>query len=216
MQRQGQFSAMIYLVNNTIDGQGDSPREIADALGRVCPGTPVVMDLYRDVSLSRVQELAPSHIILSGQSHPWTDYTPGSLDGVHEVIKQAAQPILGICGGHQQVALVYGARVDVMKRVVPGTTGYDGCLKERGFYPVTHDGSTLFAGLPESFVVWHSHYDEVKDLPDGFTGTARSENCALQALQHKTRPLFTVQFHPELFNAENPAGCRVLENFLSL
>jgi GMP synthase (glutamine-hydrolysing) len=207
---------MIYLVNNTIDGNGDSPREIHETLARVFPQHEVVVELYRDVSLRRVNELQPSRIILSGQSNPWTDYAPGSLDGVHEVIRNARQPILGICGGHQQVALVYGSRVDVMKRVKPGAVGYDGCLKERGFYPVTHDGSTLFAGLPPEFVVWHSHYDEVKDLPAEFTCTASSENCAIQAMQHQTRPLFTVQFHPELFSDEHPAGRRVLENFLSL
>jgi GMP synthase (glutamine-hydrolysing) len=207
---------MIYLVNNTIDGKGDSPREIHETLTRVFPRQEVVVELYSDVSLKRVNELRPSRIILSGQSNPWTDYAAGSLDGVHDVIKNAAQPILGICGGHQQVALVYGSRVDVMKRVTPGTVGYDGCLKERGFYPVTHDGSTLFAGLPPEIIVWHSHYDEVKDLPDEFTCTASSENCAIQAMQHKTRPLFTVQFHPELFDQQNPQGHRILGNFLAL
>ncbi len=207
---------MIYLVNNTIDGNGDSPREIHETLARTFPQHEVVVELYRDVSLCRVNELQPTHIILSGQSHPWTDYKTGSLDGVHDVIRNAAQPILGICGGHQQVALVYGSRVDVMKRVTPGTVGYEGCLKERGFYPVTHDGSTLFAGLPPEITVWHSHYDEVKDLPVEFTSTAASENCAIQAMQHKTRPLFTVQFHPELFAAEQPQGRVILENFLNL
>ena len=207
---------MIYLVNNTIDGNGDSPREIYDALRRVFPEREVVVELYSDVSLKRVNELHPLHIILSGQSNPWTDYAPGSLDGARDVIRQAAQPILGICGGHQQVALSYGATVDVMRRVTPGTTGYEGCLKERGFYPVAHDGSELFAGLPPEIIVWHSHYDEVKNLPDGFRNLARSENCAIQAMRHPTRPLFTVQFHPELFTDEHPAGRRVLENFLSL
>ena len=206
---------MIYLVNNTIDGNGDSPREIYETLTRDFPHHEVFMELYRDVSLSRVEELQPSHIILSGQSNPWTDYAADSLDGVHDVIKNALQPILGICGGHQQVALVYGARVDVMKRVTPGTVGYDGCLKERGFYPVTHNDSTLFTGLPEEIVVWHSHYDEVKDLPDDFICTARSKNCAIQAMQHKSRPLFTVQFHPELFTLEQPQGRVILENFLN-
>ena len=206
---------MIYLVNNTIDGNGDSPREIHEALTRVFPQHEVFMELYRDVSLSRVNESQPTHIILSGQSNSWADYAAGSLDGVHEVIKNAPQPILGICGGHQQVALVYGSRVDVMKRITPGSVGYNGCLKERGFYPVTHDGSTLFTGLPMEIIVWHSHYDEVKDLPDGFISTAQSENCAIQAMRHKTRPLYTVQFHPELFTLEQPQGRVILENFLN-
>lgn len=207
---------MLYLVNNTIDGNGESPREIYEALQRVFPEQEVVMELYRVVTLRRIAELQPTHIILSGQSHPWTDYDAGSLDGVHDVIRHAEQPILGICGGHQQTALLYGSRVDVMKRVVPGSTGYDGCVKERGFFPVTHDGSALFEGLPPEIEVWRSHYEEVKDTPTGFTVTARSKSSPIQALQHQTRQLFTVQFHPELFDDEHPQGRRILENFLRM
>ncbi len=207
---------MIYLVNNTIDGNGDSPREIYDALQRVCPERPVVVELYWQVSLQRIAELQPTHIVLSGQSHPWDDYDAGSLDGVHDVIRQATQPILGICGGHQQVALCYGARVDVMRRVVEGSSGYDGCLKERGFLPVITDGAGLFAGLPPEITVWHSHYDEVKNLPAEFTCTASSPNCPIQAMQHRTRRLFTVQFHPELFDETHPQGQQILKNFLAL
>ena len=87
---------MIYLVDNTIDGEGVSPREIKDALERVRPDMPVVMEHYKDVSLRRVRELAPSHVILSGQSHPWSLYTDESLAGVFDVIHKAEQPVLGI------------------------------------------------------------------------------------------------------------------------
>ncbi|HEX8177508.1 MAG TPA: gamma-glutamyl-gamma-aminobutyrate hydrolase family protein [Pyrinomonadaceae bacterium] len=207
---------MIYLVDNTIDGQGLSPREIQDALSRLCPETPVVRERYTTVSLKRLEELKPTHIILSGQSHPWENYTAESLAGVFDVIRHARQPTLGICGGHQQIALCYGARVDVMKRLEPGTTGYEGCLRERGFFDVETDGDTIFKGLPHRFSVWHSHFDEVKELPAGFRRTAANETCALQAMQHTERPLFSVQFHPELFDEEHPHGKRVLENFLSL
>jgi GMP synthase (glutamine-hydrolysing) len=64
--------------------------------------------------------------------------------------------------------------------------------------------------------VWHSHFDEVKDLPDGFKATASNETCAIQAMQHTTQPVYGVQFHPELFDDEHPDGSSVLKNFLSL
>lgn len=207
---------MIYLVDNTIDGQGLSPREIQEALLRLRPGTPVVREHYTKVSLRRVEELRPTHIILSGQSHPWESYTVEALAGVFDVIRHARQPTLGICGGHQQIALCYGARVDVMKRLEPGTNGYEGCLRERGFFDVETDGDTIFRGLPRRISVWHSHFDEVKELPEGFRRTASNETCQLQAMQHSERPLFSVQFHPELFDKEHPHGQRVLENFLNL
>ncbi len=169
-----------------------------------------------DVSLRRVEELNPTHIILSGQSHPWESYTAEGLAGVFDVIRRAPQPTLGICGGHQQIAICYGVEVGVMKRLEPGTTGYAGCLRERGFFYVKTDGNGIFKGLPQSFSVWHSHFDEVKELPAGFKLTASNETCAIQAMQHTSRPLFSVQFHPELFDDEHPYGRQVLENFLNL
>jgi GMP synthase (glutamine-hydrolysing) len=207
---------MIYLVDNTIDGQGPSPREIRDCLSRLRPHIPLITERYQDVSLSRVEELSPTHIILSGQSHPWTSYTADSLAGVFDVIRRARQPILGICGGHQQVAKAYGSEVGVMKRLEAGTTGYAGCLRERGFFEVETDGDAIFKGLPRAISVWHSHYDEVKQLPRGFKRTASNETCPIQAMQHMERPLFSVQFHPELFDEEHADGKRVLENFLNL
>ncbi|HEX8844000.1 MAG TPA: gamma-glutamyl-gamma-aminobutyrate hydrolase family protein [Pyrinomonadaceae bacterium] len=206
---------MIYLVDNTIDGEGVSPREIKDALERMRPGAPLVMEHYRDVSLGRVRELLPTHIILSGQSHPWTLYTPEALAGVFEVIREAEQPILGICGGHQQIALAYGSTLGIMKRIAPGE-GYEGAVKERGFFDVETNGEAIFAQLPRRLSVWHSHYEEVRELPENFRLTASNETCRIQAMQHTTRPLFSVQFHPELFDEEHPLGRNILENFLNL
>ncbi|MDQ3821092.1 MAG: gamma-glutamyl-gamma-aminobutyrate hydrolase family protein, partial [Acidobacteriota bacterium] len=181
---------MIYLVDNTIDGQGLSPREIRDALERLCPGVPIVVERYTDVSLRRVRELSPSHIILSGQSHPWSIYTQESLAGVFEVIQEAAQPILGICGGHQQVAISYGSTLGIMNRVAPGE-GYEGAVKLRGFYDVETNGEDIFANLPGRVTVWQSHYEEVKELPHEFEITGSSETCRIEAMRHRSRQLFT-------------------------
>jgi GMP synthase (glutamine-hydrolysing) len=152
---------------------------------------------------------------LSGQSHPWDQYTPESLAGVFDVIKQASQPILGICGGHQQIALAYGSEVGLMERLEPGE-GYDGAKRERGFFPIENTGEGLFKGLPSVVTVWHSHCDEVKQLPNGFRCTASNETCSIQAMQQKGRRVYGVQFHPELFDEDHPEGRRIVENFLSL
>ena len=206
---------MIYLVDNTIDGQGPSPRELKAALERIRPGLEIIVEPFRNVSLKRVQEVSPSHIILSGQSHPWDLYTSGSLAGVFDVIRNAPQPILGVCGGHQQMALAFGAPVGLMERLEPGA-GYEGAKRERGFLPIETEGEGIFRSLPRTITVWHSHCDEVKELPPGFRRTAFNETCAIQAMQHNERPLYGVQFHPELFSDEHPHGREIVESFLAL
>jgi GMP synthase (glutamine-hydrolysing) len=206
---------LVYLVDNTIDGQGASPRELRAVLGRLIPGLEILTEPFHSVSLERVRNLRPSHIILSGQSHPWDNYSPESLAGVFDVIKQASQPILGVCGGHQQIALAHGAEVGLMGRVEPGE-GYEGAKRERGFLPIGNTGEGLFKGLPSRLVVWHNHCDEVKQLPNGFRKTASNETCEIQAMQEKGRRVYGVQFHPELFDDEHPEGRRIVENFLAL
>ena len=206
---------LVYLVDNTIDGQGASPRELRAVLGRLIAGIEILTEPFHGVSLERVRSLRPSHIILSGQSHPWENYSPESLAGVFDVIKHASQPILGVCGGHQQIALAHGAGVGLMGRVEPGE-GYEGAKRERGFLPIENTGDGLFKDLPAQMTVWHNHCDEVKQLPNGFRNTASNETCQIQAMQEKGRRVYGVQFHPELFDEEHPEGRRVVENFLSL
>jgi GMP synthase (glutamine-hydrolysing) len=204
---------LIYLIDNTLDGQGASPRELRAVLTRMCEGVEILTEPYTRVSLKRVKSLRPSHVVLSGQSHPWDRYAPESLAGVIEVIKKASQPVLGVCGGHQQIALAYGARIDLMGRLEPGE-GYEGAQRERGYLTVETSGAGIFKNLPKEITVWHSHFDEVKALPKGFRRTAWNETCPIQAMEHKERPLFGVQFHPELFDDEHPEGRKVIENFL--
>ena len=208
---------MILLVDNTIEGVGSNPREIRAALQKIEPHLRVVTEPFHNITPEFVKTLAPSHIILSGQSHPWNRYASESLAGIFHVIRTAATPILGVCGGQQQIALAFNARVDLIERVAPGE-GYEGAFRERGFCPVylESEDSRLFAGLPETLTVWESHCDEVKELPDNFVCTATNDVSEIQAMEHESLPLFGVQFHPELFDEEHPHGRNILENFLRL
>ena len=209
---------MILLVDNTIEGKGSSPREIRSALQQIEPDLRVVSEPFQNISLEFVKSLNPSHIILSGQSHPWDRYSTKSLAGVFHVIRNAPQPILGVCGGQQQMALAFGAPVGLIERLAPGE-GYEGALRERGFCTVDLDSATdsgIFSGLPETITVWESHCDEVKSLPADFKCTATNKVSQIQAMQHTSLPLYGVQFHPELFDQEHPHGQIILENFLKL
>ena len=209
---------MILLVDNTIEGQGSSPREIRSALQQIEPDLRVVTEPFQNITPEFVKTLSPSHIILSGQSHPWDRYSAESLAGVFYVIRSAPQPILGVCGGQQQMALAFGAPVGLIDRIAPGE-GYEGAFRERGFSSVELDLETnnaIFNGLPKQITVWESHCDEVKALPPDFICTATNDVSEIQAIQHASLPLYGVQFHPELFDEEHPHGRTILENFLKL
>jgi len=207
---------MLLLVDNTIEGVGSSPRELRAALQTIEPDLRVVTEPFKNITPEFVKVLSPSHIILSGQSHPWDRYPHEDLAGIFHVIREARQPTLGVCGGLQQIALAFGAKVDLIERVAPGE-GYEGAFRERGFCSVYRESdgrSCLFAGLPETLTVWESHCDEVKELPDDFICTATNDVSEIQAIEHALLPLFGVQFHPDLFDDDHPHGRTVLENFL--
>jgi GMP synthase (glutamine-hydrolysing) len=209
---------MILLIDNTIEGQGSSPREIRSALQQIEPELRVVTEPFQNITPEFVKTLSPSHIILSGQSHPWDRYSAESLAGVFYVIRSAPQPILGVCGGQQQIALAFGAPVGLIERIAPGE-GYEGAFRERGFSSVEVDLETnnaIFDGLPKQITVWESHCDEVKALPPDFVCAATNDVSEIQAMRHTSLPLYGVQFHPELFDEEHPHGRTILENFLKL
>src|SRR3989442_466612 len=211
---------MLLLIDNTIEGIGSSPREIRSALQRIEPDLRVVTEPFRNITPEFVKTLSPSHIILSGQSHPWDRYSSESLAGVFHLIRNAPQPILGVCGGQQQMALAFGAPVGLIERIAPGE-GYEGAFRERGFCKVELDSEAetsdaIFHDLPKTITVWESHCDEVKALPTDFICTAKNEVSQIQAMRHTSLPLFGVQFHPELFDEEHPHGQIILENFLNL
>ena len=73
---------MLLIIDNTIEGVGSSPREIRSALERIEPGVRIVTERFDTISPEHVKVLSPSHIFLSGQSHPWDRYSREQLAGV--------------------------------------------------------------------------------------------------------------------------------------
>ena len=69
-------------------------------------------------------------------------------------------------------------------------------------------------GVPEKSIVWLSHNDEVTKLPEDFEILASSENCKVQAMKHKSKPLFGLQFHPEVEHTE--FGETIFKNFVKI
>ena len=142
---------------------------------------------------------APAGLILSGG--------PQSVTDEHVRLMRArlagyGNPILGICFGHQLLAKLHGGRLA------------HGSERQYGPTPLRCDpAANLFYGLPKDQTVWMSHGDHVAELPPRFRATATAETCAVAAYEADGRPIFGVQFHPEVVHT--PHGNAILKNFLT-
>ena len=200
-------------MNLSPDDMG-SPRRIAAAVEAVS-GYGTVMEHYSQVSPRRVAALNPCAVILSGQGDPWDKYPGDSLKGVRAFALAPDRPLLGICGGCQFIALTYGARIGRIRRLEPGD-GYEGCLKQEGYEKITPvKADPVFDNQQQPLELYQSHYDEVKNVPDGFELIATNETSPVQAIKHKTLPLYGFQFHPEINDPEHTHGHVVLKRFLA-
>lgn len=137
-------------------------------------------------------------IILSGG--PQSVYADGAPHPNPEVF-DLELPILGICYGLQLIAYVMGGQVDPASRREYG----------RAELIVDNDGDLLF-GLDSPGIVWMSHGDHLKELPNEFEIIGHTENSPMAAIRHKTKPVFGIQFHPEVHHTVN--GKQLIENFL--
>ena len=126
------------------------------------------------------------------------------LGNCAEYLEKADFPILGICAGHQFMARFFGGEVKTSK------------IPEFGKIELTvfKEDDPLFEGVPRESIVWESHNDEVSVLPEEFELLAESESCKIQAMRHKEKPFYGLQFHPEVEHTE--FGEKIFNNFINL
>ena len=112
-------------------------------------------------------------------------------------------PILGVCLGHQAICEAFGGTITYAKQLFHGKTS-----EIR-----TAPGSLLFAGLPETIRVarYHSLAVQESSLPPVLRVTAHAEDGEIMAVEHRTLPIFGVQFHPE--SVMTPDGAQIIQNF---
>ncbi len=127
----------------------------------------------------------------------------GELGNCGQYIDGLDIPILGICAGLQFMAGHFGGEA------APGKTPEFGATE----MIVTDEGDIL-RDVPERSTVWESHHDEVSKVPDNFRVLAHSETCPVQVMRHNERPLFGMQFHPEVEHTE--AGVTMFNNFIRI
>ncbi|HOW72943.1 MAG TPA: glutamine-hydrolyzing GMP synthase [Phycisphaerae bacterium] len=110
-------------------------------------------------------------------------------------------PVLAICYGMQASCRLLGARVDAAPAREYGRVRLD-----------VVDPNSLMANIPARTNVWMSHGDMVQTLPKDFVPLAKTPSCPIAAVRHRARPIFGVQFHPEV--THTPCGGQILRNFL--
>ena len=188
-----------------IDNYDSFTFNLVQYFGELAPHHPLAADLrvHRndELTLAQIRELQPDAILLSpGPGDP--DQSGVCLDVLEQLSPRV--PTLGVCLGHQAMAQVYGGRVVRATQQMHGKTS-----------PVLHNGSGVFAGLPQPLTAtrYHSLIAERESLPDCLEVTAWLEDGTIMGLRHRSYPhLQGVQFHPESVLTES--GHQLLANFL--
>ena len=136
---------------------------------------------------------------------PGTPEAAGVSMAMIEACAERAQPMFGVCLGHQALAVVCGATVGRAPELLHGKTS-----------EVLHDGTGVLAGLPSPFTAtrYHSLAIDPATMPDELVANGVTESGVIMAVRHRDLPLHGVQFHPE--SVLTQGGHRMLANWLSV
>ena len=125
------------------------------------------------------------------------------LSNVVDYILNLNVPIMGICLSHQLIALTFGGKAGRAAKPEYGNVEVE---------IIEYD--PIFEGVPKRFIAWASHNDEVLEEPKNFKVLASSENCRVEAMKHRERTVYGLQFHPEVEHTQY--GVRIFKNFIEI
>lgn len=169
-------------------------------------GAEVLVRRNDELSLQDIEQLAPSHLVISpGPCTP--DQAGISVSAIAHFSTRL--PILGVCLGHQAMAQAFGANIVRARQVMHGKTSQ-----------IEHRGTGVFNGLAQPLTVtrYHSLVIEPASLPDCFEVTAWTQTPGqddeIMGIAHRSLALHGVQFHPESILSQQ--GHQLLDNFLKI
>ncbi|WP_369712222.1 anthranilate phosphoribosyltransferase [Leptotrichia sp. HSP-342] len=156
------------------------------------------------ITIDDIKKMNPSKIIFSpGPKHPKDSGI--CLEILNNTDELGNIPILGICLGHQAIGMNFGGEIKRLENPLHGKTSEITVLSEN---------SVLFKNLPKKFKVMRYHSLYVNDIPEDLEVTAKSEDGVAMAVEHKSKNIFGIQFHPESIFTEY--GKNMIRNFLNI
>jgi len=187
-----------------IDNYDSFTFNLVQSLGEL--GADVAVCRNDERSVEEIRALAPSRVVVS--PGPCTPAEAGVSIELFRSLDPAT-PMLGVCLGHQALGEAFGGRTVRAERIMHGKTA-----------PIRHSGEGIFQKIPSPFTVarYHSLVTDGAVLPESLIPAAWSEGKdgieEIQAIRHRDRPIWGVQFHPESLFSEY--GKTLLANFLAL
>jgi anthranilate synthase/aminodeoxychorismate synthase-like glutamine amidotransferase len=153
-----------------------------------------------EITVAEIEALQPEAVVIS--PGPCTPKEAGISNAVIAELGPKL-PVLGVCLGHQCIGHVYGANVVRAGRLMHGKTS-----------PIQHDGTGVFAKLPDPFEAtrYHSLIVDPPTVPATLIVNARTAEGEIMGLRHREFPIHGVQFHPESILTDH--GKQLIANFL--
>ena len=218
-------ASQIWIVVNLFGGRtSEKAVRVLKAIEGLGAGGKGIILPYSEITVERMMRLKPAFLVLSPNGIPWCRYKGSTgvrlqnfFTALQAIIDVLGVPTVGVCGGHQALALAYGGKVGPILGGENDCFPYGKNPTERGrknVHVVTDD--PIFLGLGKKLNLVQSHYDEVKRLPKGFLWLAGNKLSRYQIIRHPSRPAYGIQAHSEYYLTSRPAGGSLLRNFLEI
>ena len=188
-----------------VDNYDSFSFNLVQVMGELVAGREELKVIRNDeLTVSEIMALEPSHIVLS--PGPGKPADAGVCEALIREVLEHPIPLLGVCLGHQAICETLGGKITYAPQLMHG---------KQSLVKVD-DTSVIFKGLPKELQVarYHSLVADKNMIPDTLDITATDEKGEIMAVQHKTLPIYGVQFHPE--SIMTPPGKEMIRNFVTI